>query len=567
VLPVKKVLSPVPFFDDSLLEVLRWVSERYVAPLASVIGRAVPPRVVSEEARWAGAWRGEVAEVPGGLRRAEVPGGLRRASPPPSPHLRPPGTSSVPSGLASGLFARYRDGDALTGSLAGGAPGTFVVRVAPEDEVGLAVEAVRGCLVGGRRAVVIVPEAAPVPATAAGVVAAFGERVGLFLGGDKRARYAMWLKILAGRYEVVVGTRPAVFAPVDDLGLVFVSRESHTSHREDRAPYYHVRDVAVARARSAGAVCVLSAICPSSEAAALDARRVEPLARAWPPVEVVRPGPEGRASRLIRALADARRGFIYAPLPGAGIAAVCRSCGSPAACAACGGVLRLEEGAVTCVVCGADGRCAVCGASSFGIRPGGAERVGAWASRAARVPVRRVTGGRARLPRGDEIVVGGADVVKDLGTGALDLVAILDADLAARRPGLGGREQSLTTWMEAVSWARPHGRVIVQSDQPGDPAIQAVVRGNPERFHRDEAARRRDAGFPVGSAVFRVIGTPALEGSLRELSPHTLLVSDAGEATVCLLALDARAVPAFGRLARELAAAQVLTRVEAEPHL
>jgi hypothetical protein len=157
--------------------------------------------------------------------------------------------------------------------------------------------------------------------------------------------------------------------------------------------------------------------------------------------------------------------------------------------------------------------------------------------------------------------------VKDLGTGGLDLVAVLDADLAARRPGLGGREQALTTWMEAVSWARPYGRAIVQSEQPGDAAIQAVVRGNPERFHRDEMARRRDAGFPVGSAVFRVVGTPALEGSLRDLSPRTLLVSDAGGATVCLLALDARAVPAFGRLARELAAAQVLTRVEAEPHL
>ena len=552
---MKKVLSPVPFFDDTMLEVLRGVSERYVAPLASVIGRAVPPRVVSEEARWAGAWG------------AEVPGGLRRASPPPNPRLRPPGTSLGPPALSSDLFSRYRDGDALLSSMRHAWPSMFLLRVAPEDEVTLAVEAVRTCLLARRRALVIVPEAVPLPATAAGLVEAFGDRVAVFLGGDKRTRYSMWLDILGGRYDVVVGTRPAVFAPVGDLGLVYVSRESHTSHREDRAPYYHVRDVAIDRARSAGAVCVLSAICPSTEAAALQATVVEPLARAWPPVEVVRPGPEGRAPRLIRALADTKRGFVYAPLPGAGIAAVCRSCGSPAACAACGGVLRMEEGVVTCVVCGAEGRCAVCGAPRFAIRPGGAERVEAWASRSAPVPVRRVAGARARLPRGDEILVGGADAVKDLGTGALDLVAILDADMGARRPGLAGREQALTTWMEAVSWARPHGRAIVQSDQPGDPAIQAVVRGNPERFHRDEIARRRDAGFPVGAAVFRVVGTSALEASLRELSPHTLLVSGAGDATVCLLALDARAVPAFGRLARELAAAQVLTRVEAEPHL
>jgi primosomal protein N' len=48
-LPVKKAVSPVRFFDSSMLEVLRWVSERYVAPLASVIARSYPPRVASEE--------------------------------------------------------------------------------------------------------------------------------------------------------------------------------------------------------------------------------------------------------------------------------------------------------------------------------------------------------------------------------------------------------------------------------------------------------------------------------------------------------------------------------------
>ena len=48
-LPVKKVVSPVRFFDEGMLDLLRWVSERYVAPLAAVIGRAVPPRVASEE--------------------------------------------------------------------------------------------------------------------------------------------------------------------------------------------------------------------------------------------------------------------------------------------------------------------------------------------------------------------------------------------------------------------------------------------------------------------------------------------------------------------------------------
>ncbi len=443
-----------------------------------------------------------------------------------------------------------------------------MLRPAPEDEVTAVVEIVSRCLEGGRRAIVLVPEASPVPATAAAIVAAFGERAGLLVGGDKRARYRRWLEILEGRYDVVVGTRPAVFAPVSPLGLIVVSRESHPAHREDRAPYYHVRDVAIERARRVGAVCILSALCPSSEAAALGTKVVSPASRRWPPVEVVRSGPEGRASRLIRAIRDTRRGFLFAPLPGYGVAQVCRACGRPAACAACGGLLRSEEGAVRCVVCEAPGRCAHCGAVDFGIRRGGAERVEEWASRAATVPVRRVaSGGRARLPGASEILVGGPEAVRDLGPGGLDLVAILDADLAERRPGLAARERALSTWMEAVGWARPSGKAIVQADRPSDPAIQALVRGNPDRFHADEALRREDAGFPIAAAVFRIVGAPQLQEQLAVLRPTTMLTSSVEGQTVCLLALEPERVAELGRLIRELAVRDIVTRVEAEPHL
>jgi primosomal protein N' (replication factor Y) len=415
---------------------------------------------------------------------------------------------------------------------------------------------------------VIVPEASPVPATARGIADMFGARVATFLGGSKRARYRMWLAIGSGRYDVVVGTRPAVFAPLHGLGLILVARESHPAHREDRAPYYHVRDVALERARSAGATCVLSSLCPSAEASAVVADVSAPSDRRWPPVEIVKPGAEGRAPRLIAALKGARRGFLFSPLPGYGIAAVCRSCGSPATCAICGGALRAEEGAIVCVVCGAPGHCAVCGSTSFGLRRGGAERVEEWAARVAPVPVRRLRpDDPPRLPFEGEILVGGPDDVRDLGPGQLDLVGILDADLAERRPGLSARERAVTTWIEAAAWAYPHGRAIVQASRAGDPAVQALVKGKPDRFHADERARRAAAGFPVGSAVFRVVGSAALEEELRRFDPITLLATAAGDRTICLLALDPAAVPSFGRAARALAVRDVVDRVEAEPHL
>jgi primosomal protein N' (replication factor Y) len=538
ILPVNKVVSAVRYFDGSMLEVLRWVSERYVAPLASVIERAIPPRVVSEEV-------GAVGAGPLPARRAV----------------------SAPSGRR--LLSGYRAGSDLLEALRGGA-GEFVLRPAAPEEQALAVEAVGETLSAGRSALVLVPEVEPLPATARAVLEAFGDDAVLFAGGSKRQRYRTWLEIADGMYHVVVGSRPAVFAPVRDPGLLFVSRESHAGHREERSPYFHVRDVAIARARLAGGVCVMSSVCPSAEAFAAGAIEVTPSRRWWPPVEVVRPGPEGRAPRLVSALRSVRRAFVYEPLQGAGIARVCRSCGEPAACASCGGMLRAEGGGVRCVVCAAEGRCGACGSTRFGVAPGGAERVEAWASRVAPVPVRRVDDARGAHPVGPaEVVVGGVDAVKEFGPAALgvDLVAILDADVAARRPGLSARERALAAWMEAASWASPGGRVVVQTRSPNDAAVQALVTGNPARFDRSERSRRAEAGFPVGAAVFRVAGSSPLPDELSSHPHRTLLVTTAEDETLCLLALDAGDVPAFGRAMRDLAARGVVSRVEAEPHL
>jgi primosomal protein N' (replication factor Y) len=534
-LPITKLVSPERCFDELGLDLSRWVSERYVAPLAAVLVRASPPRVAAEE-------------------------GVDRAAP-----------GAIPAAETSSERALgYRGEDDLVAALRGSEPSrrAVLLRPAPEDEAAMAIEVVARCLSSGSRALVLVPEANPLPGVARALMDAFGDRCVGLLGGSKRARYRRWLDAQAGAYDVVVGTRPAVFTPIPGLGMVFVSRESHPAFREDRAPYYHARDVALARGRIQNLAVVLSAICPSSEASALGLAEVAPARRLWPPVEIVRPGPEGRAPRLVRALKVARRGFLYSPLPGYGIAAVCRSCGRPAACGRCGGTLRAEEGSVRCVVCEAAGVCRGCGARDFGLRRGGRERVEEWAGRAATVPVRRLgPDDPPRLPDDEEIIVGGPDDVRDFGRGGLDLVAVLDADLAERLPGLTARERAVTTWMEAIAWARPAGRAIVQSSHPGDPAVQALVRGNPDRFHADEARRRAEAGFPVGSAVFRVAGTDALEAELRAFEPITLLASEAGGQTVCLLALGPAEVPAFGRAVRELAVRDVVSRVEAEPHL
>ncbi|HKE54918.1 MAG TPA: hypothetical protein VKC55_09145 [Actinomycetota bacterium] len=538
VLKVRDVVSPFPFFDERGLALFRRMGERYVAPLATVIGRAVPPRVASEE-------RDQTRPDSNGSRRRTHADEPRRAS----------------------VVGDYRNGPVLLRALEG-AGGTFVVRPGPADEAAIAVGCVRAALAGGRTAIVVVPDAEPVPGTAAAIADAFGGDAVLFLGGDKRERYRMWLDIARGRYRVVVGTRPAVFAPLRDLGVVYVDREGHPQHRDERSPSYHAREVAAMRADIEGAAVVLSAFCPSLEASALDHVLVEPAGRPWAPVEVVRPGPEGRSPRLVRALREARRAFLFEPVRGYGVARVCRSCGEPAACASCLGTLRMERGEIRCIVCEAPGRCASCGAADFGVVRRGAERVEEWAGSIASVPVSLV--GRddaARPPPDPGVLVGGLDALKDFGPQELDLVGVLNSDASLHRPGVDARERALIAWFEAAAWAGPQGRVIVQAKAANDPAIQALVSGRPGRFHRTEGPRRAEAGFPVGSPVFRVSGGDTLEASLRALSPRSLLVSAVGGATICLVVLDRGDLGAFGAAMRTLAGRNVVTRVEAEPHL
>ena len=531
---VRGLLSPIPAFDAEMLGFLRRVADRYVAPLAAVIDRAVPPRVAGEEA-----------------------GAAVRSRP------------AFPRPIATGALDRYDDGAAIASSIAGRTATTIALRAAPNDDPALVVEAVGLAVGAGRTAIVIVPEADPDTVTTAALRRAYGDAVAVFLGGDRRERYRAWLEIRAGRFPIVVGTQPAVFAPVRDLGLLYVAREGHGQHREERSPHTQVRDLAAARARHTGATAILSAYVPTLEAMTVADRVVAPKGRAWPPVEIVAPGPEGRAPRLVRAIRESRRTFLYEPLRGYGIARICRSCGEAAACAACRGTLRQSRGAFACAVCGAPGRCAACGGATFGVARGGVERVEEWAEGLRAAAVRAATSGP--LPPDESgIVVGGLEALKDEPPMHADLVGILSADAVLRRAGIDARERALIAWSEAAARAAPSGRVIVQTTASNDPAIQALVTANPERFARTEAPRLTEAGFPPGAAVFRAEGGAAIADAIAALPHRSLLVtgaSSADGATVCLVVLDPETVPAFGRLARDLAAKGVLRRVEASPHL
>jgi len=118
----------------------------------------------------------------------------------------------------------------------------------------------------GRGVLLMVPEIALTPAAAAIFRAAFGERVAIQHSGlSDGERYDQWQRIRRGDVDVVVGTRSAIFTPIANLGLIVVDEEHDGSYKQEESPRYHGRDVAVVRARSAGALIVLGSATPSLE--------------------------------------------------------------------------------------------------------------------------------------------------------------------------------------------------------------------------------------------------------------------------------------------------------------
>jgi len=119
---------------------------------------------------------------------------------------------------------------------------------------------------GGRRVLMLVPEIALTPAAAALVRAAFGERVAIQHSGlSDGERHDQWQRIRSGAIDIVVGTRSAVFAPLENVGLIVVDEEHDASYKQEESPRYNGRDVAIVRAQRAGALVVLGSATPSME--------------------------------------------------------------------------------------------------------------------------------------------------------------------------------------------------------------------------------------------------------------------------------------------------------------
>ncbi|MHB1156495.1 MAG: replication restart helicase PriA [Phycisphaerales bacterium] len=163
--------------------------------------------------------------------------------------------------------------DDITGSVspAPGVTGTpgfhvhLIHGVTGSGKTELYIQLIHQCVASGKSAVVLVPEIALTPQTVARFAGRFPKVAVLHSGLTAAQRHQQWQLIREGWADVIVGARSAVFAPTENLGLIVVDEEHDPSYKQDQAPRYHARDVAIKRAQQQNIPIILGSATPSLE--------------------------------------------------------------------------------------------------------------------------------------------------------------------------------------------------------------------------------------------------------------------------------------------------------------
>ncbi len=157
--------------------------------------------------------------------------------------------------------------DQVTTAVAGDAFKAFLLHgVTGSGKTEVYIRAMRFALDAGRSAMMLVPEIALTPVFSRRLRAVFGSDVAILHSNlSTGERYDEWRRIRRGDARIAIGTRSAVFAPLENIGLVIVDEEHDPSYRQHESPFYNARDVAVMRASLAAAIVVLGSATPAME--------------------------------------------------------------------------------------------------------------------------------------------------------------------------------------------------------------------------------------------------------------------------------------------------------------
>ena len=400
----------------------------------------------------------------------------------------------------------------------------------------------------GQRALILVPEIVLAPAVARAFRVVFGERVAIQHSGlSDGERHDQWHRIKRGEVDIVVGTRSAVFAPVDRLGLIVVDEEHDGSYKQEESPRYHGRDAAIVRGRQAEALVVLGSATPSMESyhnatigryerVALPHRVLE---RPLPAVQVVDMRAELAthgadtilSALLLEGLEDRlERGdqtLVLLNRRGYAASVLCRQCGQTLGCPNCSVTLTFHRhaGRVRCHYCNySQVRPKVCPhcASPYLERIGfGTERIekevtnvfpDARVARLDRDTVRQRGMAAAILSRFEDrkidILVGTQMIAKGHDFPAVTLVGVISADVGLGLADFRAAERTFQLLTQVVGRAGrgdAGGEAVIQTFFPEHYSIEFACRQAYEPFFDAEMHYRRSMRYPPVVSMINVV--------------------------------------------------------------
>ena len=423
------------------------------------------------------------------------------------------------------------------------------------------LRAIQPVLAAGKSALVLVPEISLTPQTVARFRGRFGNRVAVMHSRmGQGERYDQWDYIRSGMAKVVVGARSALFTPLSNIGMIIIDEEHETSYKQDSAPRYHARDVALWMAKRHGATLVLGSATPSIEslyqcATREDWRRVvlpeRVNKRPLPPVEVIdmaaefRDGSRAmfsqRLTRLLREVLSAdQKAILLLNQRGFAKFVLCRDCGFVPECPHCATSLTYHEseGLLLCHHCGhaehMPPRCPKCASPYLRLFGAGTQRVeaelralvagfGIPDTRIVRMDAdtTRTKGSHQALLEefmapGAAVLLGTQMIAKGLDFEDVTLVGVINADTMLKVPDFRSGEATYDL-LEQVAGragrAALDGRVVVQTYWSQSTAIQAVCAHDRRIFLHDELPKRKALRYPpyVRMANVLVWGKKAAE--------------------------------------------------------
>jgi primosomal protein N' (replication factor Y) (superfamily II helicase) len=402
------------------------------------------------------------------------------------------------------------------------------------------LQAIALCLSQGLSALVLVPEISLTPQTVEHFKMRFQADLIAVLHSHLSAgeRHDEWHKLNSGRARVAIGARSAVFAPVQRLGLIVVDEEHETSYKQEEAPRYHARDLAVVRAQLDQCAILLGSATPSLESyqnAKTGKYRLVQLHsrvddRQLPLIRVIDMRQEylkqkhvplisgSLANAIETRLAKKEQTILFLNRRGFATSLVCNQCGFVCECPNCSVALTFHQGEnrLKCHLCGhialAPRKCPKCSDSSIRYAGYGTEKVESAVQKifpsatVARMDADSMTRKDAyrsilqafRTGKID-ILVGTQMIAKGLDFPNVTLVGIINADVGLHMPDFRAGErtfQLLTQVAGRAGRGDMAGEVYVQSSTPFSPSIQFARHHNFEGFWEQEIDFRERCDYP-----------------------------------------------------------------------